>query len=259
MRCCRPFLLSLPFTLLTGLSLPVSADFNSLLGCASRIIYNYKGCVNEIQALASFVQMAAIGRDYNESGQAYSAQCQVLEKQLKSKPAANGTAYKVMLANIGLTEGIRNLFMGFASPTYSCHSIGGYGGVQLFVGIVGVFDLAKCKSTLGNTWLEMRPGFELGYAFGGDLGVGGSLGWDRDVGYTPWPISLTPRASLDIGSIIGLRLSARGRLLPNTVSTGISAGGKIGGAAGMQMNLTLLPLGTDYEYLKTRLGDMDDK
>ncbi|MTI12611.1 hypothetical protein [Sansalvadorimonas verongulae] len=259
MKCHRLFSLNLALALLSGLLLPLPAraDLNTLLSCASRIVYNHLGGVNEVKMLASYIERNEMGQENCQDGQPFSSHCLILEQQLKSSPPSEAAAYKDMLGNIGLTRGVQNLFTGFAEPVYRCISVGGYGGLQLFVGVVGVLDLAKCKSTLGNSWLEIRPGLELGLAYGGDLGIGGSLGWDREVRYTSWPFSLTPRTSLDIGSLIGIRLTSRGQLVPNTVSAGISAGGKIGVAMGGQVNITLLPLGTDYEYLKKRLGSVE--
>ena len=243
------------------LSLPVAADFNTLLGCASRIVYNRQGSASDVKRLADLIDKASLGEQQDSEGRDLSGECLQMEKLLKSQPSNKTLDYQVVIANLGLKPGVRHLFNGFVKPTYSCSSIGGYLGVYLFGGVTGVLDIAQCTSTLGSRWVELRPGVDMALVLGADIHAGGSYGTDTDVNYSWWPISATWRVTAEMGALIGIRLINRGvqGIAPNVYGTGLSLGGKAGGSTGLQANITLFPLWPDYDHLKTRLAKLDEE
>lgn len=243
------------------LSLPVAADFNALLGCASRIVYNQQGSAADVKMLAELIGQAALGEQQDSEGRELSGECLQMEKRLKSQPSNDSLDYQVMIANLGLQSGVQHLFKGFVKPAYSCSSVGGYLGAYLLGGITGVLDVAKCTSTLGTRWVELRPGIDVGLAIGMDIHAGASKGWDTDVAYSWWPVSATGRVTAEMGTIIGIRLTNGGAkgIAPNVYGTGLSIPGKGGGSVGLQANITLFPLWTDYDYLKKRLVQLDQE
>ena len=238
------------------LSLPVAADFNALLGCTSRIVYNRQGSASDVKTLADLVEKASLGELENSEGRDLSGECLQMEKLLKSQSSHNALDYQIVIANLGLKPGVQHLFNGFVKPTYSCSSIGGYLGAYLFGGITGVLDFAQCTSTLGSRWVELRPGLDMGLVFGADIHAGRSYGTDTDVNYSWWPISATWRMTAEMGTIVGVRLINRGMqgIAPNVYGAGLSFGGKVGGSTGLQVNITLFPLWPDYEHLKKTSG-----
>ena len=252
----RVILLFLPQLVFLSLPLRASADFDSLLQCTSNLIYNLKGDGLLLADLAELTQKK-LSYSYGDGNAADTAQqCQIYEQQYSNLPSQPKSLYLAQIANLSTTYGIKNLFTGFASPTYGCYSIGGYLGTHwLAIGITGSLDLAVCRSTLGNRWLELRPSGEITLGPGVTvLAGGGNIGQDSDVSYTRFPLSLTPRASMDISAGFALRLASRGQLIPNTIGGGVDIGAKCAGSFGGQLNITALPLGTDYEYLKQRLA-----
>ncbi|MCL6271427.1 hypothetical protein M3P05_16015 [Sansalvadorimonas sp. 2012CJ34-2] len=231
-----------------------SAALDDLLQCSRDLIYQRKGGSELITLVADLIN-TSLNPSLSCTKGTPEALCRQLKNNYQGTPSQSIPFYLSQIDRTPATKDIKNLLTGFANPTYNCRSIGFYFGAQIvLVGGTGSFDLALCRSTLGNRWLELRPSGEVTIGPGFAAGGGAMIGWDSQAKYTTSPFSITPRASLDLSNIAAIRIASRGQLIPNAIGIGAEMGAKYAVSGGLQFNITALPFGTDYTYLRTILS-----
>ena len=241
------------------ISLMVLADafgtVNDIIKCSSDIIYNRQGGVGTLTNLSGLLESSINSETNSALVESNTTLCHLLAQSTQSFQTLPEVTYLSQIAALRVDDGIKNLFMGFAKPTYNCHSLGGHmGGSFVVFGINSSLDLAFCESSLGNSWIEFRPSGEL--EFGPGIGVSGGFqaGWDNDLSYSSSPVSLSPKISFTLTSLIGVRAATRGFRGFNTAGLDYMVGTpKLAMGIGAQISILALPLGTNYDKLRMNI------
>ena len=245
----RFFLLVFPFILGLSIQEKALASLDNLLECTSQIIYSRKGGYGVLQDLANMVE-DVLHTDDQFLINNHLSMCHLQEKTLKHASAASSPTYIAQISALTTSDSIKKMFLGFASPKTHCEVIGGHFGATFYMlGINTVFDLAFCESTLGNRWLELRPGGEVAFGPGLGINAGFQAGWDSDQNYSNYNIGITPRVSFNIASLIGFQVASRGLKHVNTFGIDFALGGKVNIGIGGQMNFTAFPLGNNFSKI----------
>ena len=238
----------------------LASDINKLLQCSSELLYNRYGTYDELTAIADSIQKTIECPDKIDDIEDYIDQCNGYINKYKKSASTTALTYKNLIDNLDISPAIKTVLLGFANPKYNCHKIGFYGSAAL-VSInwgTGV-DFAYCTSTMGRRWVESRPFFEHGGAAGGYLGAGVSYGWDNNLNYSPLPVHITmaPVLEVDGGSYIGGKVKSSWHVIPNSFGAGIGIGAKASASAALQVNITTIPLSTNYKPMVSLLEYSD--
>ena len=133
------------------------------------------------------------------------------------KEDANTYTNKISLLNTARVE-TKELFRGFLNLTANCSQFGGYLNTHLISGILsyivgGTLSLsaAYCHNTMGDNWLELRPGIEceIGLRYANYPFLGLIKGNHNEIG-TRHSLSFSPTASISLGILVVGRVQTMG-------------------------------------------------
>ena len=204
----------------TSISAEEREAVDALLDCTILLASQRKGDEHTLQQLAYMVQ-TAITEEVSESAViTYVNQCRTLEETLKDMPQVSKKEYLGWIENLPNPKSTKKVFSGFVSPNHECKIAGAHTGLSFLPrGIVGGnigIDLAYCESSLGHTWVEIRPYMEAttGISFE-SANIGKQLRWGfhggAEQGKTAMPAkspyNIDAHASVDLQAFVGVHLS----------------------------------------------------
>ncbi|CAM3496343.1 hypothetical protein [Parendozoicomonas haliclonae] len=248
--------LCLPLVACLGFQQSAQADFDSLLRCTSKIVHSRVGGFDTLQSLATIVE-TALRSENPDAHTPESSSCWAIQKSLKGSSPASRVRYLHQISLLEASDTTKKLFSGFADPKSECSLFGTYAGADAWVlGLTGSVNLAGCHNTLGDVWLELRPGLEVtgGLGFGANCGI--TAGTLKNIEYSRSPVSLVPTTSMSMGLLLGVRRQSIDT--PNDFDfnqTGIdfNYGARVNVGLGVQLRMSVLPLGKDFNVIKNRL------
>ncbi|MCL6268580.1 hypothetical protein M3P05_01255 [Sansalvadorimonas sp. 2012CJ34-2] len=229
-----------------------NGDIHDLMDCTKDILYNRAGGFEVLADLSNSLQYAIENPEDKEQIAQHTNQCRTYHKMFETAVAEEQIAYEESVNNLDTAPAIKKLFHEFINPTYSCSKVGAYWSLALVkLNWAAGAEIAYCSSTLGESWIELRPFADHGVGVGAYLGGGMSYGWDDKVNYTSLPVSITPRASVEVegAKLVGGKVSSYRQLMPNNFGVGLGIGAKAVANIGAQVNVTVFSFKNNFESM----------
>lgn len=240
--------------------------------CVRKIIEQRRGGLESLKNASEFTSRLRRSDSITNTKNITSDCYDYISESDKDKSISDGEMAQALLDDQSINYFNREFLKGFIEKDFECTKGGIGGSMALVVGLSVKLDGAYCRSTTGRVWGQISPGAGIGLGLTMQVDInGGTYTEEASENMTNSPIGVRDSnkkvmAGLFLGGSVehkdGAEVTTEGIfpvLYPSLRDKGDreSDGLNIGlGGAGYkqgQVDLRLLPLGNDKEYLYTKL------